>query len=171
VLIDAGMIPVKIRDNPADAVPADSLTGFINKNLIANAKEIKIVNLKANADTITGVMTDKLSYFRKFIGFHDPGQYISVNNKDGIKAIARLNDKKTLTYEVAVPLKYFGLAKGNPQKFTYNIRLNGLLDKNSNPPIGGSVEEVRDASGVIRDPNQDLDFPTDFSGDYTLAKK
>jgi len=169
VLIDAGMEPDVFADNSASPRPADSLIALANKTLLANAKEFKIKGIKTIADTIPGVMGDKRPYFRLFTGFYQPGQYIAVDNKDGIKATARFNDKKVLTYELAVPLKYFGLTKDSRQKFFYNIKLNGLMGDNGMPTIGVMITEKR-VNGVTVDPNQDLDNSTDFWGEYTLAK-
>jgi hypothetical protein len=81
----------------------DSILNLINKTLIESAKEIQVVGVKEINDVI-----------------------ISVYNEYGIKAALQFQDKKTLTYEIAVPLKYFAALTVNNNKFFYNIKLNGI---------------------------------------------
>ena len=75
----------------------------MNKTLIEGAKEIQVVGIKAISDVM-----------------------ISVYNEYGIKAAMQFQDKKTLTYEIAVPLRYLSTITVNSNKFFYNVKLNGI---------------------------------------------
>ena len=93
---------------------------------------------------------------------------ISIYNELGIKAKIAFDDKLALTYELAIPLKYIGFSTGNSGKLNYNIKLIGQVMPGANPraparpaPIDGSYDEL----------DMYLDNPTDFGGEYTLAKK
>jgi len=90
---------------------------------------------------------------------------ISVYNVLGIKAAASFDNKLGYTYELAIPLKYLNIPVNNEIRFSYNIKLNGGVEKNG-------VSNVIRVGGGGGDPNNDYLFsPTDFWGEYTLAKK
>jgi hypothetical protein len=82
---------------------ADSILSLMNKTLVESAKEIQVVGIKDISDVL-----------------------ISVYNEYGIKAAMQFQDKKTLTYEIAIPLKYFTTITVNSNKLFYNIKLNGI---------------------------------------------
>ncbi len=84
-------------------------------------------------------------------GIDDPVS--SIYNAQGIKATVLFDNKMAFTYELALPLKYLDFATDH---FRYNIMLNGRT----------LPEDPR-----ISYPPNYLDSPTDFSGEYTLAKK
>lgn len=93
---------------------------------------------------------------------------ISIYNTQGIKAALLFDNKIALTYELAVPLKYLGLSASDPGRIKYNIKLNGrkLPAPNPNaPPPPRPANGATDLTGLY------LDTPTDFGGEYTLAKK
>lgn len=96
---------------------------------------------------------------------------ISIYNLEGIKVAAQFNDEMQYTYELAIPLKYLGDYINAGHKFTYNIKLNGLYGQNpygNQPPppvlIGNPMENMSTD-------NRYINYPTDFSGEYTLVKK
>lgn len=142
--------PVTAKDSAGKMKQADSLMYLMNNTLTSKAKEIKVTGTKAIEDTM-----------------------ISVYNNFGIKAIARFDNKKALTYELAIPIKYFEpYIINKPSKFFYHISLNGLLaatvvhQTNNGPVMVGSVPR-----GLGGASNYDLMVnPTDFWGEYTLAK-
>jgi hypothetical protein len=121
----------------------------LNKQLTTAEKEIDVRGIKEIQDTI-----------------------ISVYNDAGIIAATRVDNKKVLTYELSIPLKYLQQSIDNTSKFNYNIRLN--------PPrvitqAAGMMLTVVGVSSMRRsstasDDYQDLMSTTDFSGTYTLAK-
>lgn len=131
----------------------DSMINIVNKEISDNAKEIKIVGIKEVPDSL-----------------------ISVYNSEGIRAAILFDSKTALTYELSIPLKYLGLSVSS-NKFTYNIMLNGLsytfksvVKKGPDGPA--TVTAVpRGLMNGSRSNYQFLNFPTDFWGEYLLAKK
>jgi hypothetical protein len=93
------------------------------------------------------------------------GPTISVYNTDGIKATALFDNKLAYNYELALPLKYLNSSIKNGASFSYNIKLNGGV---INPGTAGLPMRIDGKP----DPSTDYLFsPTDFWGEYTLAKK
>lgn len=96
---------------------------------------------------------------------------ISIYNLEGIKVAAQFNEEMQYTYELAIPLKYLSNYINDGHKFTYNIKLNGLYGQkpygNQLPPpvLIGNPMEVMDID------NRYVNYPTDFSGEYTLLKE
>ena len=101
---------------------------------------------------------------------------ISIYNDIGIKAMSRFNDKIKYSCELAVPLKYLGL--NNQGKFSYNIKLNGIIPKGSTVVDNGRPDLIlfvgSDGAnymvGKATPENMTLSYPTNFLGEYTLAK-
>ena len=126
----------------------DSLISMQNKKMQALFKEIGLAGIKEIQDTL-----------------------ISVYNSDGIKAAMQFDGRLRCTYELAVPLKYLNADLKNDTKFKYNIKLIGKpgyqLIKGRNVPF-----PIINGSDGQPDPNELFLYnPTDFSGEYTLAKK
>jgi hypothetical protein len=105
---------------------------------------------------------------------------ISIYNQEGFKATSLFDSKINYTYELSVPLKYFGIAIDKPVQFTYNIKLNGVAVNGSNVQVNstshGDIISFTGGDGVnyVLPPMLqalDLASPTDFWGEYTLAKK
>jgi len=136
-----------------------------NKELLENLKEIKISGISAIIDTIPGI-NPTTPYFRTLPLRNHSFKYITMINHDNIKAMTQFDEKRELTYELAIPIKYLNLPAGNTQKFHYNITVNARGEDGRpgntwsfNPP--GTEPRMKD---------QDMEEPTDFSGEYTLAK-
>jgi len=99
----------------------------------------------------------------------------SLYNEEGIKAALRFESNLYCLYELAVPLKYFGLSLTSPAKFSYQIKLNGAAVN------GNNIRDLRegifwgwdaaDGKIYVERINPDVLYPTDFWGDYVLAKK
>jgi len=134
----------------------DSLMAVLNKELYNKGIEIKITGTKIGDDTVT-----------------------SIYNEIGIKAAAQFDHKLALTYELAIPLKYMEIAANDLPLISYNVKLNGTAYADnvsiSLTPDGGAT--IRDAGTGMRviltntPESLTYDFPTDFSGKYTLARK
>jgi len=100
---------------------------------------------------------------------------LSLYNEEGIKVALRFDSNLYCVYELAVPLKYFGFSLGRPAKFSYQIKLNGAAANGTN------IRDLREgifwgwdgADGKMYTERIDPDvlYPTDFWGEYTLAKK
>ncbi len=87
---------------------------------------------------------------------------IPIYNTENIKTVAAFNDQMQYVYEMAIPLK-FVKPFINDGKLKYNIKLN------SRPTIKTNAPPMPSYNG------NDLELlyqnhPSDFSGEYTLAK-
>ncbi len=146
------LAPVTASNPAVIARQSDSLVHLVNTELINDSKEIKVKGVKSIPDSA-----------------------ISVYNALGIKASALFDNKKTLTYELAIPLKYMGITANSPSKLFYNVVLNGLVFttrsrvyQTNNGPITVSTIPRGITPG---NDYQTINYPTDFWGEYTLAKK
>jgi len=90
----------------------DSLRLFANKKIDEFFKEIQLSGISAINTPL-----------------------ISIYNTNGIKVGARLDNDYHYIYELAIPLKYLGTAINNGQKFSYNIKMNGLPEKSPGSPF------------------------------------
>jgi hypothetical protein len=149
---DIAMLP---QDSISRIKPADSLMNTMNAALAAGTKEIKITGVKALPDSM-----------------------VSVYNNSGIKAVMRFDNNLALNYELAIPIKYLGLSVDYGIKFSYNVLLHEItapgktIYYHNNPSGIVSVSTV--PRGLMDHSNsgfQNLIYPTDFWGEYTLAKK
>jgi len=146
----------KIASNKHNNVNNDSLQYAINSELAAGEKEIGISGIKDITDTL-----------------------ISIYNSQGIKAIAQVDNKGALTYELAVPLKLIGAGEG--ARLMYNILLKGTKAMNNSHSVtmddGGTMLVINKkksdniSTAQIIAEYETLDASTDFWGEYTLAKK
>lgn len=100
---------------------------------------------------------------------------ISIYNENNIKTAARFDNKMAYTYELSVPLKYIETLLTDHLKFAYHITLNGE-SKLIKRPAGNDALSVQDPISAAK-LNAELaavgqsNAPTDFWGEYTLAKK
>ena len=145
-----------IKDAAENEKHRDSLVNLMNNQFSDQSKEIIVSGIKDVSDTL------------------------SVYNETGIKVAALFDNDRGYTYELAVPLKYLGLSVNGPSSFSYNIKLNGAATNNltvrqsadgrytirsSTNGRGMSVETTTTSESLT------LDYPIDFGGEYTLAKK
>ena len=138
---------------------SDSLIADINRQLTDKAKEIGIAGIPSTTDNT-----------------------ISVYNELGIKAAAQSDNRRTYTLEFAIPLKYVNASTDQPTKLNYTIILNGL-PPDPNVRIENSGGYTRMYGGgnsrpgiVIQSTPEAMaqlaaNDPSEFSGDYVLAKK
>lgn len=157
---------------------------------------ISVMSVRRNASSDNAQLTDKeadsvmtarnkqFSQRSKWIGtlgFKDLDSLISVYNEDGIKAAGRYDAKGAFTCEIAIGLKSVGLSTDHAAKFSYHILLNGVSLFNSNrlpeqvisimgtgAPMGGAESSVLNSKIML---DQGNTSPTDFWGEYALAKK
>jgi hypothetical protein len=103
---------------------------------------------------------------------------LSVFNAEGFKALARFDRKLYYTYELAIPLSYIARSGDAPTSFKYNITINGVPGEVRTVPGGRGNRMVytapdgseRNIGGPSPD-NMSFAYPSDFSGEYTLAKQ
>jgi len=135
----------------------------LGNDTITNKK--KIDSLRVN----TNKRMDNLFKEIGIVGIKDVQEpLISVYNELDIKASAQFDNKMRYTYELAIPLKYLGVSVNSVQTFKYNIKLNGVPEKDLNGNTG--VRFPDPTFGMSAD-NKYANFATDFSDEYILAKK
>lgn len=147
-----------LKDTVKNRNKIDSLSKLYNKKIINSLVKIGVEGIKPITDSI-----------------------ISIYNEEGIVAASHFDSKANYTYELAVPLKYFGLTTANLAKFSYNVKLNGSTAGGSNVQIiktrAGEriIYTAGDGTnwmvGMATPSNMILAYPNDFWGEYTLAKK
>jgi len=146
-----------LDDTVANRKDIDTVNAIANKWIIKAAKEIRIIGVKEITDPV-----------------------VSVYNTEGIKAAMQFI-KVQAAIEIAIPLKYLGLSVDNPS-FSYNIRIDAVPEASGGAPvkinISAPVPDVEkmtfgpDARVPAVNPNSAYAWnPTDFWGEYTLAKK
>jgi hypothetical protein len=106
---------------------------------------------------------------------------ISVYNSDGIKAAQLFDNRMAYTIELAIDLKLLDLSANNTPKIAYHIALNGVNLVNLNKSADGNPARtvVAVTSSPVLDSKISLNMamsaqsfaPTDFWGEYILAKK
>lgn len=144
-----------LTDSSAIRKRNDSLVYAMNNQLTSKLKEIGVENIPGITDT-----------------------RISVYNETGIKAITFFENKKTLTCEFAIPVKLLA----QTEKLNYTIKLNGSIsDRENNVTTevnGGYIRRSSPGSMTVEikaTPHAlallAIGDPTEFSGEYTLAKK
>jgi len=148
---------------PAGGAPAkmegDSAMNANNKRLADNSKFIKVVGIK-DLDTM-----------------------ISVYNADGIKTAELFNTKMAYTYELSIDLKKLGLTVNEITKFAYHVTLNpyNMFDGANvkvitrdgsapSPQASAATQELMTKLAAMNGGGAG-GSPTDFWGEYTLAKK
>ena len=137
-----------------------SLAGA-NKQLITRLKEIRFAGIDQIKDTLTGI-TPRSPYYRDFSLRYSGYKWITIYNEDDIRAMIQFDDKKELTYELSLPIKYVkaNIANG---KLSYDITIHGR--------DGGRPGVVVYFDGSDRGKLfPELFNPTNFTGEYTLAK-
>lgn len=128
-------------DTVANRKQIDSVTVMANRLLKNAIREIQVVGIKEIPDSV-----------------------LSIYNTEGIKAAVQFMQIQPIV-ELAIPLKYLGLSIDNPIKFSYNIKLSEI-------PVQSMSVDITKVSAVNMSPNNGFAFnPTDFWGEYILAKK
>ncbi len=133
---------------------------------------------QTNVDSLMNMHNNELTSTYKFIGIAGveaiKDSLLAIYNKEDIMASAKFDSKLNYTYEMAVPIKYLKL---NSQQLSYNIKLNAgtIGGRKLEKAPGRNIVTYTDAKGVNyildNDPrNLTLVAPTDFWGEYTLAK-
>ncbi len=130
-----------LKKDGANIDKLNALVKLTNEQIAGFFKEIQIAGIKEISDPL-----------------------ISIYNTNGIKCIVMFNDQMEYIYELAIPLKYIETAVKDGQ-FRYNIKLNAaatIATGAPGPPM---------FSGANADPELLYQTsPTDFGGEYTLAK-
>ena len=143
-----------------DDTPDTAAIAAQQKQTLATSKEISAIGFAAITDTL-----------------------ISIYNEYSIKAVASVDNKGVLVYELAIPIKLLNIAAGSQKELAYNIKLNGLtLNVGMNISAGnlsisgggggfGNGGGGGGFGGGRGSDISDMMSPTDFWGKYTLAIK
>lgn len=140
------------------------------------------VKNRVQIDSLAKVLNKKIADSVKLIGIAGikelPDDFISIYNDTGIKAAELFDNKLNYVYELAIPLKYLGLAINQHIKFIYQIKLNSGLAANATFIVSGTGRFL-----VVNEPGKEpmaipnvplyngVAYTTDFWGEYTLANK
>jgi len=134
----------------ANSARADSFMTASNKEIVRNARQIKVIGFKTFTDTL-----------------------LSIYNEEGVTVTAQFNNRLAYTYELALPLKYLNVTAVKGDRLNYTIKLNG-----SAYAEGSYFEHIEGGMRVSSKtvwpiPTvQDMQFisaQTDMSGTYALA--
>jgi len=142
----------------------------------------------ALTDSVIAVRNKQLADKSKYVGVSGiPGidSLISVYNENGIRTGQAINSKAAYTYELAIDLKTLGISAADAPKFAYHIMLNGLAKPVMTVKIQNADGTVTTNTSAVQSPEAsdmiakmmaamgggDLFSPTDFWGEYTLARK
>ena len=152
-----------------------SITG-VTKNVNTAGDKIDSVLIPANQQIAAGLKEIGVKNIQEI-----PDTLISAYNEYGIKEAVQYDNKKALTCEFAIPLKYISplITAG---AFKYNVRLNAIkfsnvsIVLNGSAVAPGSAGEAKAAalmnSITISDTGGSDTFNnTDFSSTYVLVKK
>jgi len=143
------------------------------------------VRSKLQADSFMNVLNNKHTTLFKTIGVNGISEIedkiISIYNESGIKVAALFDNNIEYTFELCIPLKYLGLGLNSVSKFSYNIKLNGAAVNGRDLRVvsassGDKVvftgnDGITYNMGEATPQNLALSYPTDFWGEYTLAKR
>ena len=146
-----------IRSVKSQTLKRDSMINILNKQVVPDAREIAVNNSLELKDSL-----------------------VSVYNESGIKAACHFDNDMAYIYHLAIPFKLLNAdAKSSDLKIGYQIKLNGIEENGVNARLtaDGRATIRSGASGypgVIIENTPDtiaLDYPTDVSGEYILAKQ
>lgn len=155
---------------------------IINSQYIVDIKNAYYSNIhihdglshKKEIDSLFNLLTEANDNINQLQLINEKDSVITnnIDNKEGIKAVGKFNSKANYTYELSVSLKYLSLSVKNADKFNYNIRLNGQTERIL-PRINGmiSIGKVRELRGGGDPSHHFVITPSDFEGEYILAKK
>ena len=114
----------------------------------------------------------------RVLGVEGVDSLVSVYNDLGIKMRGVVDSKEALDMEFAIPLKYLKLSTAEGNKFAYQIVVNGIMNMMGmitfTPAEGSTPEQAARLEASMQQMNNRMaqqSAPTDFWGEYTLAKK
>lgn len=174
---DAISITYPIFDRKNKPVFNKIIKSDMEKGLVSSAP------LNDSAMAVRNSLLSEKSKLVAVTGIPGVDTLLSVYNEDGIKTAELFDNKGAYTYELGIDLKKLGLDINNLAKFAYHITLNGSpLSNFKTISDGGGSAAVYSGSAApvtsaLLDAKISLDLmgssssPTDFWGEYVLAKK
>ncbi|WP_295653794.1 hypothetical protein [uncultured Mucilaginibacter sp.] len=149
----------------------NKLVSIANDAAVSKTNDSLIAVLNTQMLSLSGIKVSGIVSFKDSL--------LTANNTMGIKAMALMDHSQAYTCEIAVPLKYLKAAGVTNDKLKYNIKLNGLF-YNTNTTVQLSADGQSTLRSTPGYPSLEmkntpetlvLDYATDLSGEYTLAKK
>jgi hypothetical protein len=169
---------------PCISYPIFAASGRPSVGINKKSMEQGIAKVDVVSDSVVAVYNRSLKEKSKFIevtGIAGLDTLISVYNSDGIKAAQLFDNRMAYTIELAIDLKLLDLSANNTPKIAYHIALNGVNLVNLNKSADGNPARtvVAVTSSPVLDSKISLNMamsaqsfaPTDFWGEYILAKK
>ncbi|MEO8885078.1 MAG: hypothetical protein ABI367_03385 [Mucilaginibacter sp.] len=172
----------KLREKAVDNITIQFPVININKSTLFESTIRQYQDLKTDAVTnkkeIEGLIESGnkriADMFKdiKVTGIKTIDELIPVSNTNSIQAAGGFDKQMNYINEIAIPLKYLNSVITNGQQFSYNIKLKGAptpedwLRINKFPP-----PQAERNDGDVDHDYKYRDAPTDFWGEYTLAKK
>jgi hypothetical protein len=145
--------PEPQKDTAAYRLQMNNFINACNKLLATSSKFIGVSGIKTITD-----------------------EKISIYNTEGITIGATFNSPLNYTFEIAIPLKMLQNVQA-ATKIAYNIRVNGITNNNTNlkaiARTGFYILTYTGTDGksyMLNSASPALVAPTDFWGEYTLAK-
>jgi len=166
-LIDFAYVPQIVFNAGAKTKEIYYATGIGPDSRHTYKPEFEVKPSDSLKNAATKLLTDKATIIH-IKGMKDvPDNELSVYNDKNIKVAMAFDHTGAYTYELAIPLKYFGLSISDAKKFSYNIKLQNRQDVGRR----GMVTRYNNINGQSVSDDLDLDSSTDFWAEYTLARK
>nr|WP_294793392.1 hypothetical protein [uncultured Mucilaginibacter sp.] len=157
IMLNGEMIISKNTEKP---VSKEEAVRFVDSLMMVNNK----------------ALTSRVKFIRTG-GFAGLDEQLPIYNEKGIEAALSFDNKKALTYELAIDLNLLGLSAAKAEKFSYHLIVNGEPNKYAPPSINInpanpnlSSDEFRELTQKIQALTGPAGATTDFWGEYTLAK-
>ena len=165
----------------------DAEAPFVKYPYLEKGKRILINtgDFNGGADTTVMRYNKQLTTNAKWIytkGFNGVDSLLSVYNDSGIAAAGTFNNEMKYTLEMAVDLSLLGLSFNQVSKFSYHFTINGepnsyshtnplnlmkrVISNNNWPVTEKSIQNMEAFENFLNK----WAAPTDFWGEYTLAK-
>lgn len=136
-----------------------------------NYRSDTVIVENKKVDSLSTLCNTKIVQLFKFIAVEGiteiKNKMLPIYNNEGIAASIKFSKKMDCIYKLTIPLKYLGISLNNSNTFKYRIKLNGTPEVAAN---GAPTFIVRNPGMVLPPESLYLNYPTDFFGEYTLAK-
>lgn len=170
-----GNVKTKTTGNRTITYPTISNTqqteDLLNIVRVSYISDTALVENK-KVDSLSALANIKIAQLFKLIAVEGileiNSKILSIYNNEGIMASIKFNKKMDCIYKLTIPLKYLGISLNDSNSLKYRIKLNGTPEVGAN---GVGKVKFRNPGQVLPPESLYIGFPTDFSGEYTLAKQ
>lgn len=161
------------KDAISITYPITEQTPYFNLRKKKNVVEDTSAHAADSLMMHNNALLDKYCKWIKTNGIAGLEPMIPVYNTDGIKAANLFNNKKIYTYELSVNLKLIHIPVKSGATFSYHIRINGAKSPATFTVLSATPGNEAFMEQFVAKANEvsaALAAPTDFWGEYTLAK-